>query len=193
MWVDDNVILGDFQNLTKSSHFWCCDNFPYYDPFTIHIRDGHADANIRINFRIIRQYLAISDICRIMRISSANISVWPSLNSISYFLLDNMDIVQAAPLWPWDDRCTVNHQFWVDAEVISGKTSHLCHRQIVNTESVQAVTVSNHVRRGMTSSVYMTQSTSSHCELWYLDLQYVLLKDLSSRSQNWTKDDSHIL
>ena len=156
-------------------------------------RDFHADANIRINIRIICIYRAISNICRIMRISASMLIAWPSLNSISYFLLDNMDIVQAAPPWSWDDRCTVNHQFWVDAEVISGKTSHLCHRQIVNTESVQAVTVSNHVRRGMTSSVYMTQSTSSHGELWYLDLQYVLLKDLSSRSQNWTKDDSHIL
>ena len=33
------------------------------------IRDGHAD--IRINFRIIRQYCAISDICWIMRISAS--------------------------------------------------------------------------------------------------------------------------
>ena len=33
-------------------------------------RDGHADADIRINFRIIRQYCAISNICWIMRISA---------------------------------------------------------------------------------------------------------------------------
>ena len=34
-------------------------------------RDGHADADISINFLIIRQYRAISDICRIMRISTS--------------------------------------------------------------------------------------------------------------------------
>ena len=37
-------------------------------------RDGHADADIRINIRIIRIYRAISNICRKMRISA-----WPSL------------------------------------------------------------------------------------------------------------------
>ena len=49
-------------------------------------RDGHADADIRINIRIIRINRAISDTCRIMRIyphrcASANISAWPSLMS----------------------------------------------------------------------------------------------------------------
>ena len=34
-------------------------------------RDGHADADIRINIRIIRIYRAISDTCRIMRISAS--------------------------------------------------------------------------------------------------------------------------
>ena len=34
-------------------------------PIGLNTRDGHADADIRINFRIIRQYRAISDICRI--------------------------------------------------------------------------------------------------------------------------------
>ena len=36
-------------------------NLPPYPP-SLPTRDGHADADIRINFRIIRQYCAISDI-----------------------------------------------------------------------------------------------------------------------------------
>ena len=52
-------------------------------PRNMSTRDGHADADIHINIRIIRIYRAISDICRIMRIS-ANISAWPSLISTHY-------------------------------------------------------------------------------------------------------------
>ena len=56
-------------------------------PWNMSTRDGHADADIRINIRIIRIYCAISDTCRIMRIylhrcASANISAWPSLMSM---------------------------------------------------------------------------------------------------------------
>ena len=51
--------------------------------FRIVTRDGHADVDIRINFRIIRQYRAISYICRIYPTYAlmliAKISACPSL------------------------------------------------------------------------------------------------------------------
>ena len=58
-----------------------------------HTRDGHADADIRINFRIIRQYRAISDICRIyptyasMRIAKNIRMAIPSSNPIITYKL----------------------------------------------------------------------------------------------------------
>ena len=54
----------------------------------VHTRDGHADADRMPIQNMRRIYRAISDICRIMRISAlANISAWPSLvQTIAVFM-----------------------------------------------------------------------------------------------------------
>ena len=63
-------------------------------PWNMSTRDGHADADIRINIRIIRIYRAISDTCRIMRISA-------SMRIGKYIRMAIPNVHQATGIWCW--------------------------------------------------------------------------------------------